>query len=251
MVTSMVVGNWKMNTTVSSSVELARGIRNGISGENGPQVVVCPPFVSLVPVSEALRGSRIGVGAQNMHSETNGAYTGEISPEMLSQICRFVILGHSERRTYFAETDEFVNAKVLAAQSVGITPIICVGENLADRQAGRAGDVVTSQLEASLNGIKQDSDIIVAYEPVWAIGTGESASPEVAQEIMFQLRQALSTIVRDRSNEIPLLYGGSVNPSNIASYMAQQDIDGALVGGASLDADTFCLLVAQVDRSES
>ena len=251
MVTSMVVGNWKMNTTVSSSVELARGIRNGISGENGPQVVVCPPFVSLVPVSEALRGSRIGVGAQNMHSETKGAYTGEISPEMLSQICRFVILGHSERRTYFAETDEFVNAKVLAAQSVGITPIICVGENLADRQAGRAGDVVTSQLEASLNGIKQDSDIIVAYEPVWAIGTGESASPEVAQEIMFQLRQALSTIVRDRSNEIPLLYGGSVNPSNIASYMAQQDIDGALVGGASLDADTFCLLVAQVDRSES
>ena len=251
MVTSMVVGNWKMNTTVSSSVELARGIRNWISGENDPQVVVCPPFVSLVPVSEALRGSRIGVGAQNMHSETNGAYTGEISPEMLSQICRFVILGHSERRTYFAETDEFVNAKVLAAQSVGITPIICVGENLADRQAGRAGDVVTSQLEASLNGIKQDSDIIVAYEPVWAIGTGESASPEVAQEIMFQLRQALSTIVRDRSNEIPLLYGGSVNPSNIASYMAQQDIDGALVGGASLDADTFCLLVAQVDRSES
>ena len=170
---------------------------------------------------------------------------------MLSQICRFVILGHSERRTYFAETDEFVNAKVLAAQSVGITPIICVGENLADRQAGRAVDVVTSQLEASLNGIKQDSDIIVAYEPVWAIGTGQSASPEVAQEIMFQLRQALSTIVRDRSNEIPLLYGGSVNPSNIASYMAQQDIDGALVGGASLDADTFCLLVAQVDRSES
>lgn len=250
MTKSMIVGNWKMNTTVASSAELAKAVRDGISIENGPDVVVCPPFVSLVPVSEALRGSRIDVGAQNMHPETNGAYTGEISPEMLSQICRFVIVGHSERRTYFSETDEFVNAKVLAAQAVGITPILCVGENLAERQDGRANDVVASQLDANLNGMMQDSDVVIAYEPVWAIGTGQSASPEIAQEMMSFLREALSVIIGDRFKEIPLLYGGSVNPSNVRSYMAQQDIDGALVGGASLDADTFCLLVAQVDRSE-
>ena len=249
MLTSLVIGNWKMNTTVASSVELATAIRGGISGESGPDVVVCPPFVSLVSVSQALQGSRISVGAQNMHSDTNGAFTGEISPEMLSQICRFVILGHSERRTHFSETDEFVNAKVLAALNAGITPILCVGENLAERQSGRARDVVASQLDANLNGIEQHSDIIVAYEPVWAIGTGQSASPEIAQEIMSHLRDALSAIVGDRFGDIPLLYGGSVNPSNIESFMAQQDIDGALVGGASLDADTFCQLVAQVSRS--
>ncbi len=245
----MIVGNWKMNTTVESAVELASAVKRGVSEDIASDVVICPPYVSLVSVSEAVRGSRIAVGAQNMHSETNGAFTGEISAEMLAQICRFVILGHSERRTYLSESDEFVNAKVLAAKVAGITPILCVGESLADRQSGRAVDVVTSQLDANLNGIDRNANIAVAYEPVWAIGTGESASPDVAQEMMARLRLALADLLGDRATDIPLLYGGSVNLSNIASYMAEKDIDGALVGSASLDADTFCQLIALTSSS--
>ena len=245
----MLVGNWKMNTTASSSVGLATAIRNGISGESVPEIVVCPPFISLMAVAEVLQGSKIAVGAQNMHSDTNGAYTGEISAEMLSQMCRFVILGHSERRTHFSESDKFVNAKVLAALSAGITPILCVGESLAEREAGRAFDIISSQLEANLNGIDKNESIVVAYEPVWAIGTGQSASPQIAQDMMSYLREKLSGIVGDRSSDISLLYVGSVNPTNVESYIAQMDIDGALVGGASLDADTFCQLAGQVSRS--
>jgi triosephosphate isomerase len=244
----MLVGNWKMNTTVPSSVNLATAIRNGIPGDSSPEIVVCPPFISLVSVAEALQGSKIAVGAQNMHSDTNGAHTGEISAEMLSQMCRFVILGHSERRAQFSESDEFINAKVVAALSAGITPILCVGESLAERQSGHAFDIISSQINANLNGIDENVSIVIAYEPVWAIGTGQSASPQIAQEIMSYLREKLSGIVGDRSGDVPLLYGGSVNPSNVEAYIAQNDIDGVLVGGASLDADTFCQLAGQVSH---
>jgi triosephosphate isomerase len=186
-----------------------------------------------------------------MHSETNnGAFTGEISAEMLAQICQYVIVGHSERRTYFSETDLFINLKLLAALSAGITPILCVGEKREDRDSGRAHDIVSSQLDANLNGMDLNSKIVVAYEPVWAIGTGQSASPEIAQDMMFHIREILADLFGNRSETIPLLYGGSVNEDNIGVYVSQADIDGALVGGASLNAGAFCRLIANASRTE-
>lgn len=247
----LIVGNWKMNTTVTSAIMLANAVKVQIEGQFGPEVVVCPPYVSLYSVSETLRGSRISVGAQNMHSETNnGAFTGEISAEMLAQICQYVIVGHSERRTYFSETDLFINLKLLAALSADITPILCVGEKREDRDSGRAHDIVSSQLDANLNGMDLDSKIVVAYEPVWAIGTGQSASPEIAQDMMFHIREILADLLGNRSEAIPLLYGGSVNEDNIGVYVSQADIDGALVGGASLNAGAFCRLIANASRTE-
>ena len=246
----LIVGNWKMNTTVNSAIMLANAVKFQIEDQFRHEVVVCPPYVSLHSVSETLRGSNIAVGAQNMHSETNGAVTGEISAEMLSQICQYVIVGHSERRTYFSESDLFINLKLLAALSADITPILCVGENLEDRDSGLAHDMVSSQLEANLNGMDLDSKIVIAYEPVWAIGTGQSASPEIAQDMMFHIREILADLVGNRSEAIPLLYGGSVNEDNIGVYVSQADIDGALVGATSLNADAFCRLVANASRTE-
>ena len=240
----MVVGNWKMNTTVAEGEELAAGILSGLPHGTGVKVVVCPPFVSLVSVAGALKDSDISVAAQNLYHEADGAYTGEISAAMLAEICRYAMVGHSERRSIFGETDEAVNLKVKAALGVSMTPILCMGESLDERNGGDAESVVESQVIAGLEGVEVGSGLVVAYEPVWAIGTGQSASPEIAQAMMAHIRQTLAAIGgEDAAAEVPLLYGGSVNAGNIGGYLSQPDINGALVGGASLDAGSFVEIV--------
>ena len=240
----MIVGNWKMNTTVAEGEELAAGILSGLPHGTGVEVVLCPPFVSLVSVKAALKDSEISIGAQNLYHGANGAYTGEISSSMLADICRYAMVGHSERRSIFDETDEAVNLKVKAALGVGMTPILCIGESLDERNGGDAESVVESQAIAGLEGVEVGSGVVVAYEPVWAIGTGQSASPEIAQAMMAHIRQTLAAIGgEDAAAEVPLLYGGSVNAGNIGGYLSQPDINGALVGGASLDAGSFVEIV--------
>ncbi len=241
---SIIVGNWKMNTTVAEAVKLASEITSGLPQQTGTEVVVCPPFVSLVAVQDVLRDSNISIGTQNLYHESSGAYTGEVSANMLIDICRYVIVGHSERRGIFGETDEAVNLKVKAAVSAGITPVMCVGENLQEREAGRAELVVESQVRSGLEGVDIDAGVVVAYEPVWAIGTGQSASPEIAQTMMAHIRKTLAAIGGEGAADgVPLLYGGSVNAGNIDGYISQLDINGALVGGASLDAESFVEIV--------
>ena len=236
----LIVGNWKMNTTVEEAEGLATTLRHRLEAIGGIQTAVCPPFVSLATVAGALRGSSVAVGAQNMHFEARGAYTGEVAPEMLANTCRYVVLGHSERRQHFGETDELINRKVKAAGRVGLTPILCVGERLPDREQGRAEDVVKTQLAGCLDGVDSAADLVVAYEPVWAIGTGKAATPDVAQALMTGIRQLMSSRYgADAAANVPLLYGGSVTPDNAFDFMREKDVDGALVGGASLDVDSF------------
>ena len=240
----IIVGNWKMNTTVAEGEALAAGIRSSLPHGTGVEVVLCPPFVSLVSIAEALKDSEISVGAQNIYHEMRGAYTGEISAGMLAEICRYAMVGHSERRSIFGETDEAVNLKVKAALGVGMTPILCIGESLDERNGGDAESVVESQAIAGLEGAEVGSGVVVAYEPVWAIGTGQSASPEIAQAMMAHIRGTLADIGGEAAaSAVPLLYGGSVNAGNIGGYLSQPDINGALVGGASLDAGSFVEIV--------
>ena len=206
----------------------------------GVDIVLCPPYLSLSAVAEAVSGSAVKVGAQNMHYEDSGAFTGEVSPLMLQGICVYVILGHSERRQIFGETDDMVNRKVKAAFTHGIKPILCVGETLEQREGGQATNVISQQIRAGLAGIDDITGLVVAYEPVWAIGTGQAATPEVAAEIMGgALRESLSSLFGPAAEKVPMLYGGSVNPGNAESYAAQESIHGALVGGASLQAEPF------------
>ena len=241
---SMIVGNWKMNTTVAEAEALAARVASGSPDNTGVEVVVCPPFVSLVAVQSTLNNNDISVGAQNIYHESDGAYTGEVSANMLIDICQYAIVGHSERRSIFGETDAAVNLKLKAALGAGITPIMCVGENLEEREAGRAESLVEAQVRAGLDGVDTDVGIVVAYEPVWAIGTGKSASPEIAQAMMAHIRRTLAEMGgADTASKVPLLYGGSVNASNIDGFISQPDINGALVGGASLDADQFVEIV--------
>lgn len=242
----MVAGNWKMNTTLAEAVQLAAQVRDGAAEKNslaGVDIVLCPPHISLQGVAEAVKGSAVKVGAQNMHFETSGAFTGEVSPTMLQGVCSYVILGHSERRQLFGETDDMVNRKVKAAFEHGIKPILCVGETLEQRESGRAREIITQQVRAGLAGVDDLHDIsglVVAYEPVWAIGTGQAATPEVAAEIMGgALRDSLSSLFGPAAAGIPLLYGGSVNAGNVESFAAQGSIHGSLVGGASLQAEPF------------
>ena len=206
----------------------------------GVDIVLCPHYLSLSAVAEAVSGSAVKVGAQNMHYEDSGAFTGEVSPLMLQGICVYVILGHSERRQIFGETDDMVNRKVKAAFTHGIKPILCVGETLEQREGGQATNVISQQIRAGLAGIDDITGLVVAYEPVWAIGTGQAATPEVAAEIMGgALRESLSSLFGPAAEKVPMLYGGSVNPGNAESYAAQESIHGALVGGASLQAEPF------------
>ena len=241
---SMIVGNWKMNTTVAEGVKLATDIARDLAHDTGVEVVVCPPFVSLASVRLALKDSDISIGVQNLYHEASGAYTGEVSADMLIDISQYAILGHSERRSIFGETDAAVNLKVRAALGAGITPIMCVGENLEEREAGGAESVVESQVQAGLKDVNIAAGIVVAYEPVWAIGTGQSASPEIAQAMMAHIRRTLAAMGGgEASAGVPLLYGGSVNAGNIGGFISQPDINGALVGGASLDAESFVEIV--------
>ena len=240
----MIVGNWKMNTTVAEGEALATGILLGLPHVAGVEVAVCPPYVSLASIAKTLKDSDISVGAQNLYHEVNGAYTGEISANMLSEICRYAILGHSERRSIFGETEAAVNLKVKAALGACMTPILCIGESLDERNRGDAESVVESQVKAGLAGVEVGAGIVVAYEPAWAIGTGQSASPEIAQAMMAHIRQTLADLGgEDAASAVPLLYGGSVNAGNIGGYLSQPDINGALVGGASLDARSFVDIV--------
>ncbi|MDP6585403.1 MAG: triose-phosphate isomerase [Anaerolineales bacterium] len=239
----IVVGNWKMNMSIDEGLRLVSSMMPGLDAIEGVDKIICPPFLALAPIGDILSETSVSVGAQNMHYEENGAFTGEISPVMLSSICKFVIVGHSERRQLFGENDDSVNKKVLAAHKVGMKPIVCVGEQLNDRNADKAKKVVGEQVIRGL--VNSDEEpILVAYEPVWAIGTGMAATTEIVEDMMSYLRGVIRSSCGPRkSEEAQLLYGGSVNPANIGDFMALPDVDGALVGGASLDPKAFDAIV--------
>ena len=232
-----------MNKTVAEARDLVTAMGKELKNIENVEKVLCPPFISLVAVSNLLSGTDIGLGAQNMHWEDKGAFTGEVAPGMVKEFCNYVILGHSERRTYFGETDESVNKKVLAAQKHGLIPIVCIGETLAQYEAGQTAEVVRRQTLAGLKGLDPAfaPKIVVAYEPVWAIGTGKASSKENAQAVHGDVvRAALKDLFGEETAQaIRILYGGSVTAANAAEFFSQPDIDGALVGGASLKLDEF------------
>jgi triosephosphate isomerase (TIM) len=245
---ALIAGNWKMNKTQSEARELAQNLKERIGGqlERGC-VVLCPPFTDLGVVKTALSGSNIKLGAQNMHWEKEGAFTGEISPSMLLDSgCSYVIIGHSERRKFFGESNQNVNDKIKAALSFGLTPVVCVGESLEERESGKAFDIVNGHIKAAVEGLSADElqRIVIAYEPVWAIGTGKTATPEQAEQVHKYIRDILEELYSEQTAEsILILYGGSVKPDNIIDLITQPDIDGALVGGASLKVDSFAEIV--------
>lgn len=250
MRTPLVAGNWKMNLDLRGARTLVADVRAGVGAITGAcEVAVCPPSIYLFPVAKALDGSPIALGAQNLYHEPSGAFTGEISPAMVKETgARYVILGHSERRHTIGhhEDDYMINLKCRAAQAAGLTPILCVGETLAQRDAGRTLDVLTFQLRAGVTGLKLEKPdhLVVAYEPVWAIGTGRNATSEQAQEAHAHLRTELKAVAAVAADSIRILYGGSVKPDNANAIMSQPDVDGALVGGASLKADSFLGIIA-------
>jgi triosephosphate isomerase len=239
----VVAGNWKMNKTVAEARDLVFKMSLKLRDIDGVEKVLCPPFTSLLAVSALLQGTQIGLGAQNMHWEEKGAFTGEISPLMVKEFCRYVILGHSERRAYFGESDEIVNRKVRAAEKFDLTPIVCVGETLEQYESGQTAEVVSRQIRASLADVSPAfaPRLIIAYEPVWAIGTGRASSGENANGVVAAvIRPALSERFGVAiAQEIRVLYGGSVTAANASEFFSQPEIDGALVGGASLKADEF------------
>jgi triosephosphate isomerase (TIM) len=241
--TPIIAGNWKMNTLRADALALVRGLRERADGIAGAEKIVCPPFVFLHDVKEALAGSTIAVGAQNAFWEEKGAYTGEVSITQVAEAATHVILGHSERRQYFGETDDTVNRRVKAALAHGVTPIMCVGETLAQRNAGETAAVLVRQTRGGLDGIAVSAEFVIAYEPVWAIGTGLAADGATAQEAIALIRSTVREIAGGVGEQVRILYGGSVTPENIAEYMAQPDVDGGLVGGASLKVDSFTGLV--------
>jgi triosephosphate isomerase (TIM) len=247
MRTPIIAGNWKLNKGPAAAAALARGVRERVAGRQGVDVVLAPPFVSLPAVQAVLVGSDLGLAAQNLHWEDSGAFTGEISAPMLREVgCDFVIIGHSERRQHFGETDETVNFKVNAALAHGLVPIVCIGETLEEREDGRTNDRVEIQLRGGLTGLTGDQmrRVVLAYEPIWAIGTGRTATDEQAQEVHGFIRRVLTQRFDDDVAEaVRVQYGGSVKPDNVAGLMAMPDIDGALVGGASLTVESFCALV--------
>lgn len=243
---SVVAGNWKMNKTVAEARDLVSKMITPLREIRNVERVLCPPFIAIPALYELLQDSDIGLGAQNLYWEEKGAFTGEIAPAMVKEFCKYVIVGHSERRTYFGETDESVNRKVSAAIRIGLTPIVCVGETLDQYESGLTSEVVRRQIKVGLAGIdpvdpSSARRIIVAYEPVWAIGTGKASSAENANQVHAQvIRPALSDLFgEDVAQSIRIQYGGSVTASNAAEFFAQPEIDGALVGGASLKPDEF------------
>jgi triosephosphate isomerase (TIM) len=250
----LIAGNWKMFKTIPEAVNLVNIIKAGVHKVTDCDVVVCPSFTVLSAVSEAIRDSGIELGAQDLYYETEGAFTGEISPLMLKDVgCRYVIIGHSERRALFNETDELVNKKVIAALKYNIVPIMCIGETLEERESRRAFEVVKLQLDHSLGELKAEEveRIVVAYEPVWAIGTGRTAAPEQAEQMHSYIRRLLDEKYGAGAREhVKILYGGSVKPDNIAQLMAKPNVDGALVGGASIKAESFIQIAANASGHE-
>lgn len=243
----LIAGNWKMHKTVAEAVDLVETLMTGLVGVADREVLVCPPFTALYPLAPLLSDSQIQLGAQNMYGASQGAFTGEVSPVMLLELnCRYVILGHSERRQVFGEDDALVNAKVKAAVEFGLRPILCVGETKPQRDAGQAEETTLGQLRAGLGGLaaEQLRDVVIAYEPVWAIGTGDTATPADAQAMHAAIRGALAEHYGPEEAEtVRILYGGSVKPDNVDLLMSQDDIDGALVGGASLQPESFLRIV--------
>ena len=239
----IVAGNWKMNKTVADAITLVQDLKRDLAEIRQVDIVVCPPFTALKSVADVLSGTRLEVGAQNMHWEKSGAYTGEISAEMLRELfCHYVIIGHSERRQYFGETDETVNKKARAALANNLKPIVCVGETLAEREAGRMEQVIETQIRGGVGNFTKAEfgSTVIAYEPVWAIGTGKTASPAQAQEVHALIRKLLASISDDTvAQSVRIQYGGSVNAANAKELFGQPDIDGGLIGGASLTARAF------------
>ncbi len=253
-----VAGNWKMFKTVAEARHLVSELVPGLQALSGVERVICPPFTCLLAVANLLEGSGIGLGAQNMYWETSGAYTGEISPVMVAELCHYVILGHSERRTYFGETDATVNKKVKAALAYNLVPIVCVGETLAENEAGQTAEVVSRQVREGLAGLVAMPNVaqngakglVIAYEPVWAIGTGRAATAIGANAVVAEMiRPALAELFGEVfTRSVRVLYGGSVNGANAAEFFVQPDIDGALVGGASLKVADFTQIVQAAAR---
>lgn len=247
MLKPLVAGNWKMHTTVNEGVELVLKLRERVKGVDAVEILLAPPFTSLHHISHIIADSPIKLCAQNLHWEKQGAYTGEVSAEMLTSVgCKYVIIGHSERRQFFNETDETVNKKVLAALRAGLKPIICVGETLDERERGKTLQRVQHQMRNALGGLAGGAikDVTIAYEPIWAIGTGRTAGPQEAEEVHNALRELLFELYNtDSAKEVRIIYGGSVKPDNIDKLMAQPNIDGALVGGASLKAEDFARII--------
>jgi triosephosphate isomerase len=242
----MVAGNWKMNTTVPEAIALVDALRPELETVEGVERVVCPPFVSLVVLRDRLAGSEIRLGAQNMYYEPKGAFTGEISPLMLADLVEYVILGHSERRHIFGESDELINRKVRSALAHGLRPILCVGETLAENEAGQTSAVVSCQLREGLAGVDPLDHVVLAYEPVWAIGTGRPATPEGANAVMGELRGLVAERYGSAAaDDVRILYGGSVTPDNFPGFMAVPHVDGGLVGGACLSAASFIAIARQ------
>ena len=246
MRTPIIAANWKMHKTPAEAASFAKEFRELLQRPDGVEVVLAPPYPALAELGRALAGSGVSLAAQNVHSEPSGAYTGEVSVGMLAELgCRYVIVGHSERRALFGETDDFVSQKLRAAQAGGLRPILCVGETLEEREVGRTFDVVAEQLEGCLANTDpaQATALVIAYEPVWAIGTGRTATPELAQEVHAFVRSRLEQRLGEAADEIRIQYGGSMKPENAASLLAQPDIDGGLVGGASLDPTSLCAII--------
>jgi triosephosphate isomerase (TIM) len=243
----IVAGNWKMHNTIAESVALAKAIKEGSSDCKGGAIILAPPFTALFNVGEAIKGSNVFLAAQNMHYEDKGAFTGEISPGMLKDLgCAYVIIGHSERRKYFHEQDNDVNLKVKKALTAGLIPVMCVGETDEEREKGITKDVVGRQVKEGLAGVENIDSMVIAYEPVWAIGTGKVATSAQAQEVHAFIRGILKEIYGSKADHVCILYGGSVTQDNIGELIAMEDIDGALVGGASLKADGFLGIIKAI-----
>jgi triosephosphate isomerase len=243
----IVAGNWKMHNTVGESIALAQAIKEGAKGIQNGEVVIAPPFTSLSSVGEAIKGSQVFLAAQNMHYEDKGAFTGEIAPGMLTDLgCTYVLIGHSERRKYFFERDEDINLKVKKALAVGLKPILCVGETEDERVKGVTQVVVEKQIKKALSGVEKIDNVVIAYEPVWAIGTGKVATSAQAEEVHSFIRGILKELYGELSQNIRILYGGSVTKENIGELIGMENIDGALVGGASLKPDAFLGIIQQI-----
>ncbi len=241
----IIAGNWKMNKTIKEAMDFVNDVKDKVQNDK-VEAVICAPFTLLKDLKEATKGTNIKIGAQNMHYADNGAFTGEIAPNMLKELdIDYVVIGHSERREYFNETDETVNKKVLKALEVGIDPILCCGETLEEREAGKTKEVCKVQVEKALENVSKDDleKVVIAYEPVWAIGTGKTATSEDANDVIKYIREVVANLYGDLANKVRIQYGGSVKPQNVAEIMAQSDIDGALVGGASLESSDYTKLV--------